>query len=716
MACSPTPLTAWSEEPSAEAKPKPVIIPQPPPTTPAAASPLVPPLRKNSASKLRSVSEAPAAGSRATGLQKQQHDFLKIEVNKRHAILPQAKAWLETNQPGSPGGTSQPPQMVPLRPAQQQHSPSREHALVLTLPAPEQEWASSRPPRRASPPRRAAPSDISQIPQRGNTPGATSRARESACSIHDCGRSSFSCMVASHSQSAPSRIVPLATSTAPNERSGAPARLSFGDPYHHVDAPRSPIKGSKPLHTPSAHAGTPGAFGQLGAYKYNDQSALFAATPVPPTPPRPPGSEYLPDKPSRIRPPAMPTSLPEAFTSGQTSLDADLGPVVVPPPPPMAELALADGPTQKISTIRSPFPPEPMQQTPQQAQQPQHAHPTLQASSSSASLDPQQPPQRGMVGGSGGSGLRRSRSEMALRPLRSVGRFSTAIDPSKVSKWQYNTLQKTHPEAYITNRAKEYHPDYEIMRMNSAASLKREEQERTLTEAERRFHYEKESLRASLDRGGGGAKTNKQQQQQAASDPAASLDRAVDDKAAAAASRSSAMAGSSNRAGGVRAAHIDEKSLLAARQKPPATTREEAAAFIAEAEHFIEFAEQALVHVSPSGTRRMSAMKGNEKGGQNALGVDPDGGKNKRRALGSLPERAAREAQPLSREASREGGGPRVAAMGGGAPSGSYRKPLYEQEEEEPFPRQLISKLEGVPGVPMQILRLMRRGDWRVRA
>ena len=75
--------------------------------------------------------------------------------------------------------------------------------------------------------------------------------------------------------------------------------------------------------------------------------------------------------------------------------------------------------------------------------------------------------------------------------------------------------------------------------------------------------------------------------------------------------------------------------------------------------------------------------------------------------MGSLPPSAAKEAQPLSREASREGGQPA---------NGGYRKPLYEQEEEEPFPRQLISKLEGVPGVPMQILRLMRRGDWRVRA
>ena len=81
---------------------------------------------------------------------------------------------------------------------------------------------------------------------------------------------------------------------------------------------------------------------------------------------------------------------------------------------------------------------------------------------------------------------------MALRPLRSVGRFSTAMDPSKVSKWQYTTLQRTQPEAHLTNRAKQYHPDYEVMRINSAASLRLTEAENRLTEAERRLQSEKE--------------------------------------------------------------------------------------------------------------------------------------------------------------------------------------------------------------------------------
>ena len=36
--------------------------------------------------------------------------------------------------------------------------------------------------------------------------------------------------------------------------------------------------------------------------------------------------------------------------------------------------------------------------------------------------------------------------------------------------------------------------------------------------------------------------------------------------------------------------------------------------------------------------------------------------------------------------------------------------------EEDPFPEKLVRKLEGVPGVSTQMLRLMRRADWRVRA
>ena len=32
-----------------------------------------------------------------------------------------------------------------------------------------------------------------------------------------------------------------------------------------------------------------------------------------------------------------------------------------------------------------------------------------------------------------------------------------------------------------------------------------------------------------------------------------------------------------------------------------------------------------------------------------------------------------------------------------------------------PFPERLISQLEGVPGIPVQALRLMRRGDWRCK-
>ena len=34
---------------------------------------------------------------------------------------------------------------------------------------------------------------------------------------------------------------------------------------------------------------------------------------------------------------------------------------------------------------------------------------------------------------------------------------------------------------------------------------------------------------------------------------------------------------------------------------------------------------------------------------------------------------------------------------------------------EDPFPGQLMTQLQQVPGANLQILRLMRRGDWRVK-
>ena len=47
----------------------------------------------------------------------------------------------------------------------------------------------------------------------------------------------------------------------------------------------------------------------------------------------------------------------------------------------------------------------------------------------------------------------RSMTTMALKPLRSVGRFSMAVDPSRLSSWQFDVLNRTQPDAALTRKA-----------------------------------------------------------------------------------------------------------------------------------------------------------------------------------------------------------------------------------------------------------------------
>ena len=61
---------------------------------------------------------------------------------------------------------------------------------------------------------------------------------------------------------------------------GRASRCCFGDTEHHVDAPRSPIKGHVPLQTTGTRAGQPCAYGHWGAAPPHDPNRLFGASPV----------------------------------------------------------------------------------------------------------------------------------------------------------------------------------------------------------------------------------------------------------------------------------------------------------------------------------------------------------------------------------------------------------------------------------------------------
>ena len=108
---------------------------------------------------------------------------------------------------------------------------------------------------------------------------------------------------------------------------------------------------------------------------------------------------------------------------------------------------------------------------------------------------------------------------------------------------------------------------------------------------------------------------------------------------------------------------------------------------MAEAEHYLEFAEAALVHVVSPGRAKGKIAQS--------------------RSLGTLSTKTSREA------------GEALAADG----RLGRRRPMYETGMDsaggaaatDAFPDKLVSTLEGIPGAPMQILRLMRRGDWRCK-
>ena len=213
--------------------------------------------------------------------------------------------------------------------------------------------------------------------------------------------------------------------------------------------------------------------------------------------------------------------------------------------------------------------------------------------------------------------LSRSKSSqtlMALRPLRSVGKFSSALDPSRLSQWQLRTLQRTQPDAPLTRCANSYHgvlatsassPNLSGSGIRCAASAPMEARSQRCAHSSTAFHDDDSDDGASTIAGAGGA---------------------------------------------------------------------EAAAYLSEAEHY---------HMNGS-----------------AGSILDRSGRSSRRTLGSVDASTLREVQPLSRLGSRL------------QPRPGCSEPLARHE----FTDQLVSKLQDVPGVPMQILRLMRRGDWRYRA
>jgi hypothetical protein len=253
--------------------------------------------------------------------------------------------------------------------------------------------------------------------------------------------------------------------------------------------------------------------------------------------------------------------------------------------------------------------------------------------------------------------LARSRSDMKLRPLRSVGKISHATDPSKLTAWQYRTLRRTQPESHLTRRAAHFHPQHAAMRASlSAGDL---HAARTPTPAQ--------PAEAVPETPPGSAVAPPP-----ALDPAAALDASVEDL--------SALAGRGRtHSNSGRGPHNSTRCHHSA-------TREEAAAFIAEAEHYIESASQALHHLALNSPAPPPAP----------AAAAP---RRAQRRLGTLPASAAREAQTAR------------MAQKAQAPA---QEPSAE-DELATFSEKLLSDLHGVPGVPLQILRLMRRGDWRVR-
>ena len=523
---------------------------------------------------------------------------------------------------------SPPEPPVPLRPSSVPSlSEGQEAALVLTLPEPQRESGFFRPP--ARPARYHGGNKTPPFPI-GSSTDSLFGSRVLASGGSSVGLGACACGVDQNlNPLRGSASTPNLTVAAGGAHPGRVPRLYFGDALHHVDAPRSPVRGSPPKMKPPKHAGQACAYGHWG--EVSDPSALFSASPVPSRPPRPPGADCLPSS-SMLQPPALPES-PKApgGIGGARGQAAAIERTMAARQP----RGCGEGSRRaSVNSLTSGWP----------ATRPSDEYAGMQLPRSN------------------------SRSTMTMRPLRSVGKFSMAIDPSKLSNWQYRTLQRTKPDQWITKRAATYHPG-DFRQSASSAGLGGASEAAPApppSAASTLFATPAAAPGASAAASGPAA----------AVDPAAAMDMAAEQAAALA---------------GRGRLDDDRRVKLAA-------TREEAAAFIAEAEHFIEFAEQALVHASPPGTRTPLSL-GGESGG-----VGPRRGSQ--RKLGALPERAARETQPLSRGPSREG-----------RPSLAGRAPMYVEEvEEDPFPEKLVRKLEGVPGVSTQMLRLMRRADWRVRA
>jgi hypothetical protein len=204
---------------------------------------------------------------------------------------------------------------------------------------------------------------------------------------------------------------------------------------------------------------------------------------------------------------------------------------------------------------------------------------------------------------------------MALKPLRSVGRISSAIDPSQLSSWQFRTLLRTQPDAPLTKRATAHRDRVRLARSMSHGAL------RTSASS---------SSSSSLPVAGGMSE------------------------------------GAHARGGG------------STQGMPPE-------------------AEGQYPHDGAAAAAAAAAMMPEGQGGTATAPpassqLRPKAAKVHARRLGALP-RATGDACARSL--------PDDDAPGA---YGAY-----------PFPERLLSKLEGVPGMPLQALRLMRRGDWRCK-
>ena len=268
---------------------------------------------------------------------------------------------------------------------------------------------------------------------------------------------------------------------------------------------------------------------------------------------------------------------------------------------------------------------------------------------------------------------------MALRPLRSVGRFSTAVDPSQLSPWQYETLRRDMPDAAITHKATvhrersgsagniglgglglEAHTKHRraASRPNSRGSMgSRGGRSHTASNMASR------SLLFGESEGGGGG--------------GGGSGGALDDAYAAMAV--AAGAGKSASAGAVQVGHA-VSSMHPSRSEPA-------------------FSSGARTAPLPGASTREAV----------GIGAPPSNGGRLLVTADASTLRARPSAAPAG------------GTWGGGAPAvarvshTNTRRAAEDAVYRRPFPVRLLEKLEGLPGVPEQMVRLMRRGDWHVR-